>query len=445
MDSRTNDFDFLEGTLKRSTGDLREAVNRTRERGLTRGAQLCAYVMAAVDAVDERTIRLRRRFDTTTEDDELQALINELTMLNHYVRGQHRITAWLESLRVPSLGLGVVYFLEEASAHLLKGPVDLVMTAEAGYEYSSMDIGRSSELISVLRAIVPEGPSPIVVSYPRLEEERVLLHPIFLHELGHQAVDRHALTTKTQALHPDASSLDRQFDKAATGMVAAHAQRGESIQLEVAKDNLRLVFRNWLDELLCDAVAVGYLGPSYLLASAAFLLPESAISTSETHPPSSLRVAFLLKFLEELGWLPLLRSRIPGIIDWLDASSAGSPFARPSDYLQSFLCGAFQELTAPMIAVTGDHLGPSVFRCDAYAEVAAELELMVSSRIPPVQLNSGAAAGRREMLTAAWLTRLLELGDTPSSLPRALQDVELQRFFGKSLEMSFVLQEWSRA
>jgi len=443
VDPHDGELAFLGSALRRSVQDLRQAIQGARAPEQVRGAQLCAYLVAALDAIEARTVALEERFNSTTAEPEREAIVRELRHLNAGIRGLHEATPWLESLRTPSLSLGLVYFLEETSGILLKGTADLVMNRDAPYMYSTMGLEKSfALLLSELDSSVPEGPPPVVISYPRLEEERILLHPVFVHELAHEAVDRHALRDLVYGRHPDIDDLNSRFGEAVAAAVEhQQAITGQAPSAEEAAVMLRGALNGWLEELLCDHLALGYLGPSYLLAAAAFLLPVSSTEPSGTHPPSSLRARLLLDFLDDLNWREFLDSRIPTIMEWLQAVTAQSPRGPVPDHV-SFVQAAVVELAEPMRRVTTEHLGSATFHPAHYTSVAEQLEPMLENQVPPVQLQTGGAAGRREILVASWLHSLTRFGADTASLNSALADLELQRFFAKALEMSFVLEHW---
>lgn len=440
MERERAEFSFLDSALQRSIGDIRQAVEGSGDLG-RQASQLGSYLLGALAAIGNRARELAERFSATTEQTELEALLRQLRHLNSYVRSLHETVAWLESIRSPSLSLGLAFYLQESSAAILKGEAELVLHRGAAYMYSTMGLKRPFEqLLSRLNAAVPAGATPVVVIYPSVEEERTLLHPIFMHELGHEAVERHSLRDLVKRAHPDIDDLDRRFGEAVAQVVAEHVAAGEPLSSEEAEGILRGVLDAWLDELLCDQLALGYLGPTYIFAASSFLLPTSSSEASATHPPTSIRIGYLLDFLRELGWEPFLASRVPSILGWL-TGVAKSDAVGPDDHIGAFVRQAVLELAAPMRGITAQHLG-GCFRPDDYLAIASQLETSLKNSIPPIQLENRAPAGRREILLACWLSCLDKLGDEPSSLHGALADLDLQRFFAKTLEMTYVLERW---
>ena len=77
----------------------------------------------------------------------------------------HEAAPWVESTRQGTLGLGLVYFVDEMVAALLRSPADIVMSPTADYMYSTLyDIPKWLE--GALNVAIPDGPTAVVVAYP---------------------------------------------------------------------------------------------------------------------------------------------------------------------------------------------------------------------------------------------------------------------------------------
>lgn len=200
---------------------------------------------------------------------------------------------------------------------------------------------------------------------------------------------------------------------------------------------------SWLDELLCDTIALGYMGPSFLLAATAFLFVSAKNDASPSHPSPSIRVRWALDCLDRLGWLDVLRRQFPKTVEWIEWLGQ-VPASGPADHVGTFVLGALRELQGPAFDVVSAFLGRSVFRPEEYLEVEGQLLELLKYRIPPVQLEDGTAAGRRQVMLACWLSQLDRHGDSAEGIASALDDVEMQRFFAKAIEMSYVLEQWSK-
>lgn len=236
MDGHIEEVSFLGASVRRSTNDLRAAVRATTHEG--RGAQFAVYMSAAIDAVDARVDELLATATSSSDSTDIAAISNQIRLVRQYVRALHRWTTWLGDKRAPSLGLGLVYFFEETADVLLQSSADLVMRDQADYNYTVVGLDRPfGKLLSSLGATLPPGPPPILIGYPTLERDRVLLHPIFVHELGHEAVMRESLLDRTLGAHPDVPALEAQFKETVRLIRLEHVARGESVtDLEVEID-----------------------------------------------------------------------------------------------------------------------------------------------------------------------------------------------------------------
>jgi hypothetical protein len=442
VDPDAGDLLFLARTVRRGGDELQRAIASAEASGPPRGGQLCAYLKSALEAINARTKILRDDANAATNE-ERRAIAQELRLLNAAVRALHGSTPWLESLKEPFLSLGLIYFLDDACEDLLHVRSDLVLTPDARYMYSTFGLAQVFEtLLAKLDAEPPKGSAPIVINYPRLERDSLLLHPVFIHELSHDAVGRHNLRDRIFAQYDNLDALDQQFTQAVAALVQFQENSTETaISEEEAAVMLRGLLNGWLDELLCDQLALTYLGPSYLLAATAFLLPVGRKQPSATHPPASLRLSLMLRFLQAMEWRPEVDERIPSIARWLDSIANQGPQTEQADYLQ-FVHSAVAMLANPMRQVASDHLGKAVLTPDDYKSQSQELGALLRHGVLPAQLEGGAPADRRAVLIAAWFHALERSGDEPLSITAALEDTESQRFFAKALEMSFILEEW---
>jgi len=137
--------------------------------------------------------------------------------------------------------------------------------------------------------------------------------PLFAHEFAH------VLFNKACARHP-------------TGQIARkHAALVETLRNELGKltrkDSLMtLIPEQWIEEIVCDTVAVCVLGPAYSMAMAAVLGPDDLLASRDAHdnstgeidmvlgafwehPPTALRLRIQTKILIALAYpKPLVQS-----------------------------------------------------------------------------------------------------------------------------------------
>lgn len=101
MDRKRAGFGFLDSSLHRAIGDLRQAVAAAASDA-TRGSQLGRYLLAALSAIESRGEALAATFNATSDPTDQEAIAREVRHLNSYVRSLHESTAWLESVRSPT-------------------------------------------------------------------------------------------------------------------------------------------------------------------------------------------------------------------------------------------------------------------------------------------------------------------------------------------------------
>lgn len=71
------------------------------------------------------------------------------------------------------------------------------------------------------------------------------------------------------------------------------------------------------------------LGPSFLFAFSSFLLGDAWDEPGERHPPTCLRIAHLISYMEQSGWAAEMRDRAPVTMDWLDGHVATAIMVQP--------------------------------------------------------------------------------------------------------------------
>jgi hypothetical protein len=142
----------------------------------------------------------------------------------------------------------------------------------------------------------PLGEGLVVLSYPAAERNNVMLHGIFLHELGHHITYRIGIMHRVMETHPDQPD-------------------GQGIDVEA-----------WIWEFAADLAALRIVGPAYAFGIYQSMLSTEVLETyRETHPPSYWRMTVLLDVLAAEGFLaampPALRAHVDG---WRpDLASAG--------------------------------------------------------------------------------------------------------------------------
>ena len=182
---------------------------------------------------------------------------------------------------------------------------------------------------------------PIVLFYPRFEEETTLLHLSFIHELGHAAATKYGLVDRI------VSSED---GRALIGDVKTkhfHSLAGDGLQDAGRMFDDRI--SDWVEEAVCDALAIRYAGPSYSLAFSAFVFSMNRAASQKQHPPATLRLRLMVRQLSKYEWTSVVRDDLPEIHSWFSKLTGVEPTFR--DVVESALCEALAAL-GPLVERT---------------------------------------------------------------------------------------------
>lgn len=171
-----------------------------------------------------------------------------------------------------------------------------------------------------------------IISVPYIAGTRALWHPITIgHEIAHIRIEEERASAKHLSAYdwvskvgiwPDLRMADGGNDS------GCPTSSGSA----VGQVTLRTL-QNWVDEILCDLNAVRLFGPAGLSAIAEFLAivlsrpdgpgPESA---SPTHPPLSVRLDVMFRFLETVG-----EDKLPAHVEtWRDYLQVNNVTLRPN-------------------------------------------------------------------------------------------------------------------
>lgn len=442
MDTHKQEAAFLARSCRRGTSELRSRVHSVRDADDVQGVQLCAYISACLDAIDRRLADLEDRSTAPLSESDAAAITSELRLLNAATRSLHLAGKWLKEAHHVPTDVALLFFLDKAAAALLQVDVEFITARDDRYMFSSLALDRPfSELLEDLNSPLPEGPTPILLNFPTSEIHTVLLHPVFVHELGHDAIAKHGLRKAVFSSYPDLDRLQKDFSDAVASYTAAAADVGESLSEEEAGSGLRSILHDWVDELLCDQMALLFAGPSYLFAAAGFLLPAAAPLPSGTHPSVSLRLGALLQSLGATKWRPMLESALPNTMEWLDTVAARRSTLEWPEFMK-FVASATESLGETIGSVVSGHLKGATYEPSAFSESSNEISLMIKHQVLPAQLDSGRPPDPRGVLLSAWLRKLEEAEDSPEGIAAAIADSDFQEFISQSLEMSCILARW---
>jgi hypothetical protein len=349
------------------------------------------------------------------------------------LRGAHAALPWLAATQRPNVNLGSLYMTEEYARILVGKNVDLVVVPDPEFMYSTTSWPFLA-VIKTTRGFAPNNTvRPIVLNYPLSDSDRVLLHPVFAHELGHASVDEHELV---QAVEKDLDNNET-FTNALQLTVEGMAKSWTAPQATIS-GTLRAWLRNWITELLCDHLAIEAAGPAFLWAFALFVMPLSYGEFGPGYPPNTIRLKLALEHLARRGWREHLNRVAPQVAAWLDeiAADAATELDPPFAFLRDQLVNHASLIQDVAISRVGSNaLDPQVLGTEA--DKAAEL---LSRLILPAGLSTPLEP--RAILLGGWKQAFQIHGDSPGGLVKASADRRLQDLVGKAMEMSAVASAW---
>ena len=432
MDGDARDVEFLLAAAAHEIASLRGDRRLTPLPG-NRGAALRAHLLDLIGAVEHRMTQappvaappiVRRAF--------ARSLRQSIVML----RGAHAALPWLTATRAPTVNLGSLYITEECARILVGTNVDLIVVPDPEFMYSTTSWPFSA-VVNTTTGFTPANTRrPIVLNYPLSDADRLLLHPIFAHELGHASVDEHHLVSAVETeLDNDpvfAAALQNKVnDMASTYWTALPATQISGV--------LRARLHDWIEELLCDHLAIEAVGPSFIWSFVLFVLPLGYGEPGEEHPPTTLRIKLALDHLTRRGWRPYMERVAPDATSWVDqiAGDAAGPLDPPFDFLRDQLLSHATVIQDVAIQRSGS----DALDAPASEQQADEAADLLRRLILPVGLAT--PLDGRAILLGGWQHALQEHGDSPAGLIAALNDRRLQELIGKAIEMSTVASAWS--
>jgi hypothetical protein len=434
MDGTRDDLELLLASAHQEIAALREDPRVTAPFAGSRGAALCSHLLDLLGAVEHRIAGWP---DAEAPRAVRQAFARSARQSILVLRGAHAALPWLAATRTPNVNLGSLYVTEELAGILVGKDVDLVVVPDPEFMYSTTS-WPFGDVIDGTDGFDPVTKRrPIVLNYPLTDSDRLLLHPVFAHELGHASVNEHKLTRQVETR----LEADPGFMAALSEVVTTMKSVWPVATTTQTASTVRAWLRAWIEELLCDYLALETMGPAFVWAFAAFAMPLAYGKPGQVHPPNTVRVRLALDHLEDRGWRDFLERVSPEVTAWLDtiASDAASPMPAPFAFLRDQLVTNASVLQAVAAGcVKGGLLNRE--KCEAEAEEAAEL---LDHLILPVGLDG--VLSPRSIILGGWLGAIKRHGDRPKAIVNALADRQLQELVGKAIEMSTVTDAWRKA
>jgi hypothetical protein len=387
-----------------------------------------------LDLIGAARHRLTQQPDDQAPEKIRQSFSRSLRDLMLNLRAAHAAMPWLAATQTPSINLGSLYLAEECAEVLVGKAVDLVMVPDVEFMYST-ESWPFAEVVDDTDGFVPKTDRrPVVLHYPLSDSDRLLLHPIFAHELGHSAADEGKLVNRiVDELDADPAFLEELEETVELMRVVWPANPASQ-----TVRTLRASLRAWIEELLCDHMALEVFGPAYLWAFANFVLPQSYAEPHPAYPPNTVRTKLAMELLEERGWLSYMESTAPEITKWL--TEIGRDAEAELEPRYSLLRNQLTRRADLLRSVAHQQAGSSRLTPASTVGEAAEAADLLEQLILPVGSESPLAP--RSILLGGWQRALAVHGDSPEGLITALDDDQLQGLVGKGVEMSVVVSAW---
>ncbi len=249
------------------------------------GLRTLIDAMSTIVAEAEREVTVRSRdlyasLETDGDDEEVNerfcdivgGLINalEYTLPNllQTVREPHGRE--IEALTLPFTSLVENLLREEATIELIFEPDD-----DYSYDLSVLDELRqiAQKFTSSLRDLLGDLPQLIAITYPKQLEAETLGHVIIAHEIAHTIVDHEPpgfdgppiIEAIEDAITNHYDSVRKAIEGSGVSEKDVDGRTTEAIDRT----------RRWYEELVCDALALGMVGPVYVFALADFELASN--------------------------------------------------------------------------------------------------------------------------------------------------------------------------
>lgn len=284
--------------------------------------------------------------------------------------------------------------------------------------------------VEVEDLIRPLGDGVVVLSYPAAERNNVILHGVFLHEIGHHVTDRLHVVDDVVARFPLSGPLGPTRD----------------------------AYLSWVWEFAADVAAARLAGPAYLFAIYQSMLATEALSTfGPSHPPSWWRVRMLQRVLDEEGFFALdafpqaARAQIASWEDDLAAAETATRAKIASDPLENAFF-AHLEQAVPHVVESARRVMPMAFTAADYERDCPPLRDQLHNLVPlnehydPVT-QAWQPASFAAILNTGWNFVLAEFDELCERLAvheQAERDTVRRRIFdliAKSVEFAQIQKE----
>jgi hypothetical protein len=412
--------------VTRSIANRIDAIRRAKPAPADgRGRNVVVLIEEMLTAVEAERDRIEHRLGEASAS-EAEALGRRLLRLLAQVTSFSTLTPYLADVGRRDLSLGLIQTADVLVQALLPSGADTVIHLDEHHMYSTLDLlALTKPTLSALGNDTTMETVPLVLFVPGIDPHSALLLPILAHEVGHSAVEQAGLgstTLSTANLDP----LNVLFDEC---LRAAGDPDPGPWQVQLF---------GWIDELLCDALALALTGPSFLFAESAFL-PAPQLGTVGSHPFPSDRIRFALNALRTLGWEQVLRDRVPHLLTWLNSvAEVGRP---PVDPRERFLREGLRTLEDTILSTARKHVSDPMTP-DVFDNFDSRVMELMNLAVPPSQVGIEPVPPWMIVL-AGWLHQFAQQGDEAETLAVATGDKVFNEYILKAIEMSRVAALWN--
>ncbi|MHA1344560.1 MAG: hypothetical protein ACTSQG_11275 [Promethearchaeota archaeon] len=151
----------------------------------------------------------------------------------------------------------------------------------------------------------------IIISFPEVEKENVLLHCIIAHEIGHGLYLKYKISNKLKKL-VYSRLKKKEIEKITSSFFQKLKIENEDKKKQpilfpskldiqdIITTRTNYIIESWLEELASDGIAICILGPAYYFSFIYFIISCEYINDiSDSHPSPKSRILFMSNLLKE--------------------------------------------------------------------------------------------------------------------------------------------------
>jgi hypothetical protein len=322
--------------------------------------------------------------------------------------------------------VGLIYIIDDLLTTMHLGDSDALVHIDDNYMYSVVaPVAKWGADFSVCAVTYTDTTNPVIFNLPGTDPNNIVLSPILAHEVGHPCIVEHDLLT---AFNND---VDQRVLKPIWDSCVA---------LGASSPQVNTIWSSWVQELLCDALAVAATGPSMLFASLAFLPGPTAGQFGESHPDPAHRIGLTLEYLDSMGWTPALEAAVPDVMTWA-RHLAAIPVDPNVPPVLNALNDAVPLVRAQLWQIALRVVGQRAFVPNAFADDGPYALSLLEAGITPVE-RDGQATSAWSIVLATWLFLLAEGGGSPDGVYRAVDNTSANSISLKAIELSGMLRLW---